>query len=206
MGCRACCEELSMSRVDLDPFPQVFSQAHTPYGWLEKPVDPDLIDQAIRLAMLPPTAFNQQPLKLLLIRSAEAKARLSPALSNANRPKTLAAPVTAIVCHDTDFWKDMAEVWPHSDVRPFFEGNPDAAEESSQRNGSLQAGYLILALRSLGLGVGPMSGFNKAMVQEEFLSGSPLRVNFLMNIGWPDPASFRARNPRRTPDQIATWL
>lgn len=195
-----------MSSLDEQAVSQLFDDAHTPHAWLDRPVDPALIDQALAMAMLPPTAFNQQPLRLLLLQSPEAKARIAPAMSNANRPKTLAAPITAIVCYDVDFWRDMSTLWPHSDVRPFFEGNLSAAEESAQRNGTLQAGYLILALRSLGLGVGPMSGFNKAMVQDEFLKDAPLRVNFLMNIGWADRASFRPRNPRRTPDQIATWL
>ena len=42
-------------------------------------------------------------------------------------------------------------------------------EVTAQRNSTLQGAYLILAARALGLDCGPMSGFDNAKVDEEFL-------------------------------------
>ncbi len=188
-----------MTAPSQDPFAALFEAGHTAHGWLDRPVDPGLIDRAYRKAAMAPTAFNQQPMRLVLLESAEAKARLSPALSDANRAKTLAAPVAAIVCYDLAFWQHLPTLWPAKDVRGFYDGKPEAAAESAIRNGTLQAGYFLLALRAEGLGAGPMSGFHKARVQAEFLPDSPWQVNFLMTIGWADPAAFRPRAPRLDP-------
>lgn len=181
--------------------------AQTAHGWLDRPVPPDLIRRVVDLAGMGPTAFNQQPMRLILVQSPEAKARLAPALSNANRAKTLAAPVTAIVCHDRGFWRNLPELWPAADVRPFFDGRPEAAAESARRNGTLQAGYLVLAARALGLGAGPMSGFDRAQVAAAFAADRPeWEVDMLVNLGWADPAAARPRNPRLGLDRIAVTL
>ena len=43
-----------------------------------------------------PTTANCQPQRVLFVRSAEAKAKLEPALSSQNKKKTLGAPVVAL--------------------------------------------------------------------------------------------------------------
>ncbi|HMO71902.1 MAG TPA: malonic semialdehyde reductase [Paracoccaceae bacterium] len=180
---------------------------HTAHGWLDRPVPRGLIRRMVDLAGMGPTAFNQQPLRLILVDSAGAKARLSPALSGANRAKTMAAPVTAILCHDRGFWRHLPEVWPAQDVRGYFDGQPQAAAESARRNGTLQAGYLIMAARALGLGAGPMSGFDRAKVAAAFTADrQEWEVDMLVNIGWADPAAFRPRNPRLGFDRMAAFV
>lgn len=180
----------------------IFS-GHTAHGWADRPVPQDMLERMVAMAGMGPTAFNQQPLRVILVTSALAKARLEPALSRGNRDKTMAAPVTAILCSDLGFWRDLPQVWPQADVRGYFDGNLQAARDSARRNATLQAGYMILAARALGLGAGPMSGFDAGRVAAEFLpapgSGDRMadwEVNFLLNIGWPDPGAVRPRLPR----------
>jgi hypothetical protein len=50
-----------------------------------------------------------------------------------------------------------------------FENNPQLVEVTAQRNSTLQGAYLVLAARALGLHCGPMSGFDDAKVDQEFL-------------------------------------
>ena len=65
------------------------------------------------------------------------------------------------------------------------------------RNGSLQGAYFILAARALGLGCGPMSGFNQEAVDEEFLSDEAgWNSNFISTLGYGDENTVYPRGPR----------
>jgi nitroreductase len=129
------------------------------------------------------------------VRSPSAKARLGEALSSGNKAKTLAAPVTCIVAYDTRFY-DQLPAGGHA--AGLFRGNGALAETTALRNSSLQGAYLLLAARCLGLGVGPMSGFDPARVDAEFFPNSTWTVNFLVNLGYPDGSEPRPRAPRFT--------
>ncbi len=94
-------------------------------------------------------------------RTAEGKERLRPALSSGNLQKTLTAPVTAIVAWDSEFYERLPQLFPHGEARSWFTSSPQLAEETAFRNSSMQAAYLIVACRALGLDTGPMSGFDR---------------------------------------------
>ena len=64
------------------------------------------------------------------------------------------------------------------------------------RNGSLQGAYFMIAARALGLDCGPMSGFNKEKVNEEFFPDGKWKANFLLNLGYGDAGKLFPRNPR----------
>lgn len=183
----------------------LFRNARTHNGWQDRPVSEDVLNELVQLASTGPTAFNQQPLRVIFVRSDEAKARLAPALSRGNLQKTMDAPVTAILCYDLDFWKHLEQAAPGFDAAAMFDGNAPAALESAQRNGSLQAGYFVLAARALGLDTGPMSGFDKAKVTEAFLTDHPTwEVNLLVNLGHGDPEALRPQRPRHPTDFTAS--
>ncbi len=188
---RAAMAALPEAGLDL-----LFRAAQTHHGWQDRPVPDDLLRAALDLAKMGPTAFNQQPLRVIFVTSPEGKARLSPAMSRGNHDKTMAAPVTAIMCCDLEFWRNLPELWPAADVRGFYDKSPEAARESAARNGTLQAGYFILAARALGLDCGPMSGFDRAKVAAAFLHGRPWEVNFLVNLGYGLPEKVNPRAPR----------
>ncbi len=145
-------------------------------------------------------------MRIVFVRSPEAKARLSPAMSEANRAKTMAAPATAIIGYDLDFHEKLPHLYPATDARSWFVGNEPLIEETAFRNGSLQAAYFLLALRAVGLDCGPMSGFDKAKVDAEFFAGTRIKSNFLINIGYGDPAKLYPRGPRLAFEEIATIL
>ena len=185
-----------------DALDQLFREARTHSAWLPKPVDDALLRQLFSLAAMGPTSANSSPGRFVFVKSAEAKAQLKPALSPGNVEKTMAAPVTVIVGMDMAFYDYLPKLFPHTDARSWFVGNDDLIRATAQRNSSLQGAYLIMAARSLGLDAGPMSGFDAAKVDETFFAGTTIKSNFLINIGYGNPAVIRPREDRFAFDEI----
>ncbi|MCE7033391.1 malonic semialdehyde reductase [Lysobacter sp. GX 14042] len=154
-----------------------------------------------------PTSANMGPARFVFVRSAEAKARLEPALSEGNREKTMKAPVTVIVGHDLDFAEKLPFLFPHTDAKSWFAGADDAAlDRIGLQNAAMQGAYLILAARALGLDTGPMVGFDHARVDAEFFPGTRIRSNLLVNLGQGDAGALFPRSPRLPFDEAARIL
>ncbi|BBD81149.1 malonic semialdehyde reductase [Aerosticca soli] len=176
---------------------QLFRKARTYNAFLPTPVSDEQLRQIYELAKWGPTSANCQPMRLVFVKSAEAKARLAPHLSEGNRAKTLAAPVTAIVATDYAFYERLPQLFPHADAKSWFVGNPALIEVTAFRNATLQGAYVIMAARALGLDCGPMSGFDNAGVDAAFFPESQVKSNFLINIGYGDPSrDLFPRSPR----------
>src|SRR3546814_325380 len=174
----------------------LFREARTHKGWRKEPVDDATLRAAYDLARMGPTSANCSPMRVIFVRSPEAKAKLKPCLDRGNVEKTMAAPATAIVAHDLRFYEHLPQLYPFADARSWFEGNEAKIRETAFRNGTLQGAYLIVACRALGLDCGPMSGFDNAAVDKTFFAGGTVRSNFLCNIGLGDPAALPPRAPR----------
>jgi 3-hydroxypropanoate dehydrogenase len=184
------------SILDDSALDTLFRAARTHNAWQEKPVSDALLQAVWELAKMPPTSANCSPMRVLFVRSPEAKARLVPLLLEGNRAKTLKAPVTAIIGYDTEFYENLPRLFPHTDARAWFAGKPELIAATAFRNGTLQGAYLIMAARALGLDCGPMSGFDNAAVDAAFFREGTIRSNFLCSLGYGDPAGVRPRNPR----------
>jgi nitroreductase len=175
---------------------QLFRTARSTHAFTAQPVADATLRQLYELLKWGPTAWNSQPGRYVFVRSAEAKARLAPAMSSSNRAKTLAAPVTAIVAFDTRFFDRLDEWAPGSTGKELLAKDAALAQVTAFRNGSLQGAYLILAARALGLAAGPMSGFNAELVNREFLGNSTWSANFLVNLGYPYDTVSKLRAAR----------
>lgn len=185
---------------------QLFRQARTVHAFKPVPVSDDTIRQLYELLKWGPTAFNAQPARYVFVKSAEAKAKLLPALMPGNVPQVQSAAVTVIVAHDTRFTEHLPEQFPGYDAKAVFDANPAFVEPTAFRNSSMQGAYLILAARALGLDCGAMSGFNPQAVNEAFFPDGRLKANFLLNIGVADPAGIYPRAPRLAFNQAAQIL
>jgi 3-hydroxypropanoate dehydrogenase len=175
----------------------IFRRGRTHSAWLDKPVDDSLLRQAYDLAKLGPTSANMCPMRIVFVKSREAKERLKPALDPGNVDKTMKAPVTAIVAMDVHFYEQLPKLFPHADAKAWFKDLPEnVLEYIALRNGSLQGAYFMLAARALGLDCGPMSGFNNAKVDEAFFAGTTIKSNFLCNLGHGDANKLYPRSPR----------
>jgi 3-hydroxypropanoate dehydrogenase len=175
---------------------QLFRTARTFRAWVDKPITDEILNELYDLAKMGPTSANSQPMRLVFVRSEAAKERLRPCLDTGNVRQTMAAPATAIVAYDLDFHEKLPRLVPHTDARAWFVGNDDLIRETGFRNSSLQGAYLILAARALGLDCGPMSGFDKEKVDAVFFPDGRVKSNFLINLGYGDPASLHPRAPR----------
>ncbi len=182
---------------------QLFNDARTYNGWLDKPVNDTQLRAIYDLMKMAPTSANMQPARIVWAKSHAAKQKLADCASEGNTAKLLAAPVTAIVAYDIDFHEQLPWLFPHTDAKSWFEGNEEGRKEGAFRNSSLQGAYLMLAARALGLDCGPMSGFDPAAVNAAFFGDEPRhRVNFICSIGYGDPASIFERSPRPAFDKF----
>lgn len=185
----------------------LFTEARTHYGWQDRDVTEDTLKALYEIAKMGPTSMNQQPMRVIFVRSDAAKDRLEPALFEANRPKMRAAPVTAIIAHDLNFWEELPSLFPpNPNAQEIFKNNATAAQINAFRNGTLQGAYFMLAARAVGLDVGAMSGFDNAKVDEEFFHGSSLKSNFLVNLGYADTSKIFRRLPRLSYEQVCETL
>jgi 3-hydroxypropanoate dehydrogenase len=198
------------NRLSDEGLDRIFREARTHNAWLDTRVSDDVLRELYELMKWGPTSANLSPARIVFLRTKEAKERLRPALMGANVEKTMSAPVTAIVAHDERFFEQAARLFPHYPaIGEMFANSPELAKETAFRNGTLQGAYLILAARSVGLDTGPMSGFDNAKVDAEFFASGDSkgwRSNFLVNLGYGDPAKLFPRSPRLTFDETCRML
>ena len=184
----------------------LFRQARTANAFTDEPVTDEQVEAIYDLVKWGPTALNGQPLRMLIVRSDEAKARLLPHLSDGNVAKTASAPLVAVLAYDADFHEHLPRVFPHMpQAKSWFEGDEKAASraESARENAWLQAGYFLLGVRAAGLAAGPMGGFDRDGVDAEFFGDRSWRSFLVVNIGRPAAeGAWFDRSPRLDLDDV----
>lgn len=195
-----------MSELTLHPAAQdlLFREARTANTFTAEPVAEEQIQAVYDLVKYAPTAYNQSPLRVVLVRSADARERLVDLMAEGNRPKTASAPLVAILAADNEFHDELPALLPHfPQAKDLFFADRMVREESALLNATLQAAYFILGIRAAGLAAGPMTGFDFPGVQKEFPDDdhTPLMV---VNIGRPGPDAWYPRSPRLPYEQVVT--
>ena len=175
----------------------LFTEARTANTFTDEPVPDEQLRAIADLAKWPPTMANTNPLRILFVRTPAGKERLGPQMSDGNSANTVAAPATAVLAVDTDFHEKIPELFPaRAEMRDHFAGDPVTRERLATFNGALQAGYLILAVRSAGLAAGPMLGFNGPGIDAEFFADRSWKTILVVNIGKPGIDPWFPRLPR----------
>jgi 3-hydroxypropanoate dehydrogenase len=189
--------------VDPAALGQLFTDAHTTYGFQDTPVSDETLHTIYDVMRLAPTSLNAQPLRITYVRGA-AKDRLIPLLGEGNRAKTTSAPVAAILAYDHDFHEHLSTINPRiADPAAMF-ADADGRHSFGRLNGAIQVGYFIIAARAAGLDVGPMAGFDNAAVDAEFFADSAFRSLVVANLGYAAADGQQPRNPRLEPHQVFT--
>jgi 3-hydroxypropanoate dehydrogenase len=191
--------------LDENALDVLFRAARTNWEFTEEPVTDDELRTLYELVTFGPTSANCSPARFVFIRTPEGKEKLKPALSPGNLDKTMAAPVTVIVAQDPMFYQNLPKLFPQTDAKAWYSGNPDLAEETAFRNATLQGAYLILAARAMGIDSGAMSGFDKTRVDRAFFSESGWKSNFLINLGHGKPAHVQPRLPKLSFEDAALF-
>lgn len=184
----------------------LFREARTANTFSDEPVTEEQVQAIYDLVKYAPTAFNQSPLRITLVRSPEARERLVKHMAEGNQAKTAAAPLVAILSADNEFHEELPQLFPHfPQAKDAFFSERPVREQSAVLNATLQAGYFILGVRAAGLSAGPMNGMDHAGIQKEFLDAdhTPLMV---VNIGKPGEDAWFPRSPRLEFDQVITTV
>lgn len=180
---------------------QLFTEARTHHAWTNNPVSDDTLHAIYNLTKWGPTSLNALPMRIVFVKSKEQKEKLTACVAGSNVGQINEAPVTAIISLDTEFYNFLPTLFPAFDAKAMFTSNAAASESTAFRNSTLQGAYFMMAVRSLGLDVGAMSGFDNAKVDEAFFKGTTWKSNFLCNIGYGDDAKVYPRGPRLTFEQ-----
>jgi len=185
----------------------LFREAHTAHTFADEPVSEEQMRAVHELVKYAPTAFNQCPLRVTLVRSPESRERLVKHMSEGNRPKTSTAPLTAILSVDLHFHERLPELLPHAPkLKDTFFSEAETREVHGTFNATLQAGYFILGIRAAGLAAGPMSGFDRDGVDKEFFGDGKQKTLLVVNIGKPGEKAYRPRTPRLTFEEAFTTV
>ncbi|WP_328942774.1 malonic semialdehyde reductase [Streptomyces sp. NBC_00250] len=184
----------------------LFREARTANTFTDEPVTDEQVQAIYDLVKYGPTAFNQTPLRITLVRSPEARERLVKHMAEGNQPKTAAAPLVAILSADNEFHEELPALLPHfPQAKDMFFAERPVREQSAVLNAALQAAYFIVGVRAAGLAAGPMTGLDFAGLQKEFLDAdhTPLMV---VNIGKPGEDAWFPRSPRLAYDEVVTTV
>jgi nitroreductase len=186
-----------MPAISEESIKQLFTEARTYPGWLPEPVADETLHAIYDLMKWGPTSANLTPARILFVKTDEAKEKLLPCLMPLNVEKVKAAPVTAIIAQDAEYYEQIPKLFPQGvGFLANFRSNQAFREITGIRNSSLQGAYFIIAARALGLDCGPMSGFDNNKVDEVFFAGTTWKSNFVCNIGHGDSKSVFPRLPR----------
>ncbi len=182
--------------LDDQALDQLFLEAHTHNAWQPREISEETLRKLYELVKMGPTSANCCPARFVFVRSAAGKDKLLPCVSSGNAEKTATAPCTVIVAYDKRFYDQLPTLFPVADAKSWFTGSEAFAEQTALRNSSMQAGYLILAARAMGLDTGPMSGFDAKALDEAFFAGTDWTTNLLVNLGYGDVSGVKPRLPR----------
>jgi 3-hydroxypropanoate dehydrogenase len=196
--------------LQLDPAAQdlLFREARTANKFTDEPVSDAQVRAIYELVKFAPTSMNQQPLRVLLVRSEDARATLVRHLNEGNKAKTAVAPLVAILAADVNFHDELPRVFPHfPGAKAMFEEDAATREEVARFNALVQVGYFILGVRAAGLAAGPMTGFDAAAIDRDFFSDGEHRTLAVVNIGRPAAeGAWFDRLPRLDFDEVVSTV
>jgi len=184
----------------------LFREARTANSFTDEPVTDEQIQAVYDLVKYAPTSLNMQPLRVVLVRTPEARQRLVDTMGEGNKAKTLSAPLTAILAADHDFHEKFGKTFPHvPGVKDWF-AEEQGRVQAGRFNGALQVGYFILGVRAAGLAAGPMTGFDADLLNKEFFGDGKASVLAVVNIGKPGDGAWFQRNPRLDFEEVVTTV
>ncbi|MFN3230784.1 MAG: malonic semialdehyde reductase [Alphaproteobacteria bacterium] len=193
--------------LDDQAFDVLFRDARSQNLWQEAPVSEAKITALYDLMKWAPTSANCFPMRTIFVASQDEKDRLSTMVMEGNVEKVKTAGAVAIIGYDLEFYEKIPQLFPHQpEAREWFANDEEVAFTTAFRNGTLQGAYLMLAARSLGLDVGPMSGFENDAVDAAYFAGTSIKSNFLCALGTGNPEGLFDRSPRPAFDEVCKIL
>ena len=184
------------NHLDSQALDTLFRNARSHNGWQDKVVSDEQLENIYNLMKWGPTSANSCPARIVFVKTEEAKLRLKPSLQEGNIEKSMSAPVVAIIGMDMEFYEEFGTLFPHADAKSWYVGKPEKIKEAAFRDSSLQAAYLMMAARSIGIDCGPMSGFDNTVLDAEFFPEGRIKSNFICGLGYGDETKLYPRLAR----------
>jgi 3-hydroxypropanoate dehydrogenase len=199
-------DSATLPALDSEGRALLFTDARSANSFSAAPVTDKELREIYDLAKMGPSAANLQPLRVLFVRSEEAKQRLAPQMNEGNRAKTLSAPAVAVLAWDSRFHEHVPTVFPmRPEMQDSLESNPAMREGMGRFSATLQIGTFILAVRAAGLAAGPMAGFDAAGIDAEFFADGRWKSLLVVNIGHPGENPWFDRLPRLDAADAVAW-
>lgn len=197
----------------------ILSRRSTKYYDSTATLSDDQIRELVRIGTTAPTSFHMQNWRFIAVRSAEAKARLSPIAWH--QPAVTEASVTFIVCGQLadssvipQRLKPVVEagIMPERLIpdweipaRDLYADYPQRQRDEAVRTGAIGATAMIYIARSWGLGSTPMIGFDPDAVHREFeLAENEIPV-LLLSVGAERPGNWEQK-PRRPITEVLDFV
>ena len=196
-------EHLALDKSSQD---LLFRDARTANTFSAEPVTDEQVAAIYDLVKYAPTSMNMQPLRILLVRSPEARERLVGHMADGNKAKTSTAPLVAVLAYDPEFHEHLPTQFPHFEAAQSIFKGQDHRFGAASLNASLQVGYFILGVRAAGLAAGPMTGFDAAGIDKEFFAESGYKTLVVINIGKPGENAWFPRSPRLEQHQVVATV
>jgi len=185
----------------------LFREARTANNFTDEPVTDEQIQAIYDLVKYAPTSMNMQPLRVVLVRSPEARERLVDLMSDGNKEKTAKAPLVAILATDHEFHEELPTQFPHfPQAKDAVFGERPVREAAGSFNAALQVGYFIIGVRAAGLAAGPMTGYDAEGINKEFFGDGEHGVLAVVNVGKPGEDAWYPRSPRLAYDEVVTTV
>jgi 3-hydroxypropanoate dehydrogenase len=183
---------------------RLFRAARTVTTFAESEVTDEQLAAVYDLIKWGPTSMNVSPLRVLVVRTPEARQRLVARVPEGNQERVAKAPVTLVLAYDPDFHERLDVLVPHMPgAREMFAGDDEARADAARTNALLQAGYLIVGLRAAGLSAGPMHGIYD-QIDAEFFAENGWKGFLVVNVSAAEGAdTTRPRAPRLNFDDVA---
>lgn len=185
----------------------LFLDARTASSFSDRPVTDHELRGIWALAKWPPTSANTQPLRVLYVRTREARDRLLPHLNESHQARARSAPAVAVLAADMNFHEHFPALNPeHPDYGEQLAADEEHRHAQARFNAALQAGYFLLAVRAAGLAAGPIGEFNPEGVDSEFFPNGRWQSLLVVNIGHPGTDPRRDRLPRLADEAVLDWV
>ncbi len=195
-------------RVPEEALGLLFLDARSSTRWSDREVPDEALRAVHELVRWAPSANNSCPLRLVVARSEHAREIVLEHATGGNRAKLDRAPLILVAASDPRYHEQLEVTAPGMPgLYEVLESRPDARAITAHDSTWLQMGFLIVALRAVGLEVRPMAGFDRGGLSRDLLGDRPWHPELLLGVGYPAEDGEHGAGARRgRPDWNASTL
>lgn len=184
----------------------LFREAHTAKKFTDEPVTDEQVTAIYDLIKWGPTMTNSQPMRIVLARSDDARARVVSHMLPNNAEKTASAPLIAVLAADMKFNRHIERIFPDAPFMAQMYEKDDFREPIADSQAWMQAGYFVMGIRAIGLDACPMLGLDRPALDADLFADSDLKCICVVLIGKPSENAYGPRLPRLNYDEVVSVL